>query len=100
MPLCTSVAALWLLGVGAQAAEPDRDLLCFDFETGDLQGWRVVEGKFDKFLCRRAVYHHHGGTYNKQGTTFLSTLERADDRPDDRFIGVAESPVNRRLMHP
>lgn len=65
----------------------------FDFESGDLQGWRVVEGKFDKFLCDRSQFHNGGRPYNKQGKFFLSSLERRDGLPDDGFVGVAESPV-------
>jgi len=66
----------------------------FDFETGDLQGWRVVEGAFGRIVSDRAREHHNGGPYTKVGSFFLSTLESADGtRPDDRFEGVIESPV-------
>jgi hypothetical protein len=66
----------------------------FDFESGDLQGWRVVEGEFGKVVSDRAKEHHSGGPYAKEGTYFLSTLESADgQRPDDSFTGVIESPV-------
>ncbi|MDR2849640.1 MAG: hypothetical protein LBW77_03745 [Verrucomicrobiota bacterium] len=66
----------------------------FDFESGDLQGWQVVEGAFGKVVSDRAREHHGGGPYTKEGTYFLSTLESADgQRPDDRFTGVIESPV-------
>ncbi len=65
----------------------------FDFETGDLQGWRVTEGAFGKFVCDRAVFHNTGQPYNKQGRYFLSTLEQTDARPSDGFTGIAQSPV-------
>ncbi|NOZ23188.1 MAG: hypothetical protein GXP25_19110 [Planctomycetes bacterium] len=65
----------------------------FDFETGDLQGWKVVEGKFHKLVTDRATFHHGNTPYNKQGQYFLSTLETKKDRPDDRMTGVVESPV-------
>lgn len=53
----------------------------------------VVEGKFDKFVCDRATFHHGNKPYNKRGKYFLSTLEQKNSRPSDRFTGVAESPV-------
>jgi hypothetical protein len=76
--------------VGAGAAAEVR----FDFESGDLQGWRVVEGGFGKVVSDRAKEHHGGAPYTKDGACFLSTLESADgQRPDDSFRGVIESPV-------
>ena len=67
----------------------------FDFETGDLQEWRVVEGGFGMFVCDRATFHNGGATYNKQGTYFLSSLENEDYTPNDGYTGTAESPVFR-----
>ena len=71
------------------------DEIVFDFETGDLQGWRIVEGKFEKLLTDRTEFHHKQGPYNKQGKYFLSTLERKDNSPSDKATGVVESPVFR-----
>jgi len=66
----------------------------FDFESGDLQGWQIVEGGFGKVVSDRAKEHHSGGPYTKEGKWFLSTLESADGQsPDDHFTGVIESPV-------
>jgi len=67
----------------------------FDFESGGLQGWRVVEGKFDYFRSDRATFHNRRTTpYNKQGTYYLSTVEQQPGmRSNDRMTGVAESPV-------
>ena len=65
----------------------------FDFESGDLDGWQVIEGGFDKLVCDRAVFHNTGEKYNKQGVYFVSSLERSDERPEDHFVGVLESPV-------
>jgi hypothetical protein len=67
----------------------------FDFESGDLQGWKIVEGKFEKLLTDRAEFHHKQGKYNKQGKFFLSTLEGKDNSPSDKPTGVVESPVFR-----
>lgn len=83
----------WLVTVvaaaGCWAAE-----VRFDFESGDLQGWRVLDGAFGKVVSDRAKEHHGGAPYSKEGAWFLSTLESADgQRPDDSFQGVIESPV-------
>lgn len=67
----------------------------YDFETGDLQGWQVMEGRFGLLVCDRAVFHNTGQPYNKQGRYFLSTLEQPDYTPTDSFTGVIESPVIR-----
>lgn len=67
----------------------------FDFESGDLQGWQVVEGRFDRLVCDRATFHNTGEPYNKQGTYFLSTLEQTNYTPNDGFVGVVQSPAFR-----
>jgi len=78
-----------LAAAGCVAAE-----VRFDFESGDLQGWRVVEGGFGRVVSDRDKEHHSGARYTKEGRYFLSTLESADgQRPDDGFTGVIESPV-------
>lgn len=90
----TSVAlCLALAGLGrAVATEPGQ--VVFDFETGDLQGWEVVEGKFSKLVSNREFEFHHKAKYTKQGAYYLSTLERADrDIPDDNPTGILQSPV-------
>jgi non-lysosomal glucosylceramidase len=70
------------------------DGINFNFETGDLQGWQVVEGAFDKLVCDRDVFHNAPTVrYNKEGRYFLSTLEQADGRPNDTMTGVIVSPV-------
>lgn len=66
----------------------------FDFESGDLQGWSVAEGEFGRLVTNRETYHNAPQVaYNKQGQFYLSTLETKDDQPDDRYVGVLESPV-------
>ncbi len=88
MPVRCILSGL-LVAALAAAAE-----LHFDFEDGP-DGWRIVEGSFGDFHCKRAEYHHVGGAYRKHGTFFLSTLESPAGRPDDAYTGVAESPVFR-----
>ena len=85
--------ALSVLCLSAGPA-PAQGLVRFDFESGDLQGWQVVEGGFDKLVCDRELFHHQNTVkYNKQGRYFLSTLETSKATPDDSFTGVIESPV-------
>lgn len=72
--------------------------LHFDFESGDLQGWRVVEGGFEALINDRRNFHHTYGSaaYNKQGRYFLTTLERKEGgKGKDAQTGVVESPVFR-----
>ena len=70
--------------------------LRWDFETGDLQGWRIVEGSFEAPVSGRERFHHlnGGAKHNKQGRYFLTTLERAaGGKGKDAQTGVIESPV-------
>ncbi len=87
--LCCLAAAP---GMFSYAAEPDGTLR-FDFETGDLQGWRVLEGGFGLLVSERAEFHNAAQPYNKQGRWFLSTLEQDGERPNDTYTGIIESPV-------
>lgn len=70
------------------------DVLRFDFESGDLQGWRIVEGRFDRLVCAKEMFRNEPHvTCNKQGRYFLTTLELANGHGDDKMTGVVESPV-------
>jgi len=92
-----AVAASVLAGQ-CLASDAPGERVRFDFETGDLQGWEVVEGRFDYFVSDRAEFHNRypgvSSRYNKQGKYYLSTVEQQPGRPSaDRMTGVAESPV-------
>jgi len=66
--------------------------LRFDFESGDLQGWRVVEGRFDLLVSdRKSLPRWTDVPLNKQGKYHLSTVETEDDATD-KMTGVVESP--------
>ncbi|MEW6237621.1 MAG: hypothetical protein AB1656_19735 [Candidatus Omnitrophota bacterium] len=83
-----------LFGLLEPLSAASSDSLLFNFESGDLQGWKVVDGKFDDLVCRRVFFHNQPDVpYNKQGKFFLSTLECSDGRPNDAMTGVIESPV-------
>jgi len=88
--LATGIAATTQLGLAAEG----RGIVRFDFETGDLQGWRVVEGKFSMVVCDRERFHNRPSVeYNKQGTYFLSTLAMPGGKVNDTMTGALESPV-------
>jgi len=91
MRLCS--AFLYLLACLSAAA--DGDAVRFDFETGDLQGWRIVEGQFDEVVCGKDVGRNAPGDLNKQGRYFLTSIERPGGAGDDSMTGIIESPVFR-----
>jgi hypothetical protein len=93
-----------LLAAGALAADEPApgatpgQRVRFDFETGNLQGWQVLEGGFDNPVSDRAVFHNvYAGVadnrYNKQGRFHLSTVEQKSGPSKDQMTGVLESPV-------
>ncbi len=73
---------------------PPLGNLRFDFETGDLQGWTVVEGKFDLLVCDRpALPQWPHVPFNKQGKYHLSTVAKCGGKgTDDAMTGVLQSP--------
>ena len=71
------------------------DTVRFDFETGDLQGWKVTEGAFEKPVTDLALEHNTKKPYTKTGRFFVSTLETRCNLPNDRQLGVIESPIIR-----
>ncbi len=84
-------ASDWLSG---GTANQPADALHWDFETGDLQGWRVVSGSFKYLISNRVWNRNIPGEYaSKQGNWFLGTLELPDNAYDDTQTGVINSPV-------
>ncbi len=68
--------------------------LRFTFEAGDLEKWRLVEGKLDPVTNRKQLPNHPGQPFNKQGEFFLFTGNHRDQqRGNDSLTGVLESPV-------
>jgi hypothetical protein len=71
---------------------PPVGALRFDFESGDLQGWQVVEGEFDLLVSdRKSLPQWTDVPFNKQGTYHLSTVE-TNEGATDKMTGVIESP--------
>ena len=81
-----------VLALGVQAR---AERIVYDFETGDLQGWKVTSGAFERIVTDRAKEHNTGNPYTKGGKYFVSTLEDKHNRSADRQTGVVESPTIR-----
>ncbi|VGO13868.1 Arylsulfatase [Pontiella desulfatans] len=77
------------------AASPSDKNASFDFESGVLEPWNVVEGHFGHPIGNRAEFFRNGEAYNKQGEYYLTTLEPAADadRGMDAQTGVVVSPL-------
>lgn len=67
----------------------------FNFESGSLEPWRIVQGKFGHVIGSRAEFFRNGREYNKQGRYYLTTLEASPDadRGQDSQTGVIVSPL-------
>ena len=77
------------------AAMPSTRSASFDFESGKLDPWKVVEGKFGHIIGSRPEFFRNNQEYNKQGTYYLTTLESSPDaeRGMDGQTGVIVSPL-------
>lgn len=77
------------------AATPSTRSASFDFESGELEPWKVVEGKFGHVIGSRAEFFRNENEYNKQGKYYLTTLEPSADaeRGMDSQTGVIVSPL-------
>ncbi len=88
---CGLLASIFLAPARRVAA---AETIVFDFETADLQGWRVVEGEFALIVCDKKMYRNHPNLpYSKQGAYYLTTLEQPNGRGNAKLAGVVESPV-------
>lgn len=89
-------------GVGAAGspakktpATPSSRSASFDFESGALEPWKVIEGKFAHPIGSRTRFFRDLGEYNKQGDYYLTTLESSAeaDKGMDSQTGVIVSPL-------
>ena len=76
-------------------ATPSKRSASFDFESGKLEPWKIVEGKFGNIIGNRDEFFGAGGEHNKQGKFYLTTLEGSPtaERGSDPQTGVIHSPV-------
>ena len=68
----------------------------WDFETGKLDPWKVVEGQFGHLIGNRhGFFGKVGGEYNKQGEFYLTTLESSAEATKgmDSQTGIIVSPL-------
>ncbi|MCO8125234.1 arylsulfatase [Stieleria sp. TO1_6] len=76
-------------------ATPSDRSASFDFESGELEPWKVVAGEFQHPIGSRSEFFRNGREYNKQGTYYLTTLESSADAEKgmDGQTGVIVSPL-------
>ncbi|QDV41156.1 Arylsulfatase [Stieleria neptunia] len=77
------------------AATPSSRTASFDFESGKLEPWKVVDGEFGHLIGSRDQFFHNQREYNKQGKHYLTTLEPSADakKGTDMQTGVIVSPL-------
>ncbi|MDR0869479.1 MAG: hypothetical protein LBN39_01655, partial [Planctomycetaceae bacterium] len=71
------------------------DSIIFDFESGTLDGWQIIEGQNTKPVGSwDKEQNHPQNAYDKHGKYYLTTLETAaHNKSTDDTICVIESPV-------
>ncbi|MDV6030490.1 MAG: arylsulfatase [Phycisphaera sp. RhM] len=76
-------------------ATPSPRTASFDFESGMLEPWKVVDGEFGHVIGSRDRFFHNQGEYNKQGDFYLTTLESSAEaiKGMDKQTGVIVSPL-------
>ncbi len=76
-------------------AMPSTRSVSFDFESGELEPWKVVEGEFGQPIGSRERFFNNKGEFNKQGDHYLTTLEASAEAVKglDRQTGVIVSPL-------
>ena len=77
------------------SATPSKRSASFDFESGTLAPWKIVEGRFGHIIGSRETFFHNQREYNKQGAFYLTTLESSADAEKgmDSQTGVIVSPL-------
>lgn len=75
-------------------AAPSTFSACFDFESGTLAPWKVVDGEFGNVIGSRESIATVEA-YNKQGAHYLTTLEVNEDgsKRSDLQTGTLVSPL-------
>ena len=74
-------------------AAPSKRSASFDFESGKLEPWKLIEGSFAHLVGKREQFFT-GVEFNKQGKHYLTTLETSatKDTRTDAQTGVVISP--------
>lgn len=76
-------------------AFPSERSASFDFESGELAPWKIVEGSFGHPVGSRETFLHQKDEFNKQGGYYLTTLETGATvkSGSDAQTGVIVSPL-------
>ena len=76
-------------------ANKSKRSAAFDFESGNLTPWKIIEGEFGHAIGNRSTFFHNKREYNKQGEYYLTTLEPSKDAEKglDQQTGVIVSPL-------
>ncbi|MBK1855600.1 hypothetical protein JO972_11565 [Verrucomicrobiaceae bacterium 5K15] len=74
----------------AEAVDNNQSAL-FDFENGDLEGWKIVSGKFGNIVTDRETFHDSNEPHNRQGKWHLSTLDGPSGTKSDAYVGELRS---------
>jgi len=75
-------------------ATPSERSASFDFESGKLEPWKVIEGSFAHPVGNRVEFFNSSEEVNKQGTYYLTTLETDEKGAHtDKQTGVIVSPL-------
>jgi len=92
--LAVTIGSILLGGCAAVQPVPGRKgippeaIIHFDFESGKLQGWRVVEGSFKRIPTNSKRMH-----FNQQGRWFIGTAEEKKGGFSDAQVGILRSPT-------
>ena len=75
-------------------AKPSTRSVSLDFESGELEPWKVIKGKFGRLVGNRTHFFHGNLAYNKQGEHYLTTLEPGPEarKGSDAQTGLVISP--------
>ena len=86
-------ATVLLFTLAGTAAEPLKlSEAQWDFESGTLEGWTVVEGNLGKQPSPTAD-DRNGGNFGKHGKYFIGTFEDGDKTAGDKVTGEIRSPI-------
>ncbi|MBN36854.1 MAG: arylsulfatase [Opitutae bacterium] len=76
-------------------AEASKRSVSLDFESGKLEPWKIIKGKFGHPIGNRTHFFHGKLGYNKQGEHYLTTLEPGPKakKGSDAQTGIIISPL-------
>ena len=76
-------------------AKPSARSVSLDFESGKLEPWKIVKGKFGHIIGNRTHFFRSQVEYNNQGKHYLTTLEgsKGAKKGSDPQTGIIISPL-------